>query len=107
MEVQEMKFEFEGIGVVLRGRVKNKNFPFQYGLESEEQTINGYKIETEFYLDGELVKKLDQPLSFIERNHELFFQYELAEGKHELVMKILNPHKDIIMEVGELIVYGK
>jgi hypothetical protein len=106
-EKQELKFEFEGIGVVLKGRLKNKNFEFTYGLESDEQTINGYKIETEFYLDGEMIRKVDQPLSFIERNHELFFQYELAPGKHELVMKILNPHPDVIMEVGELIVYGK
>ena len=106
-EKQELKFEFEGIGVVLKGRMKNKNFGFTYGLESEEQTINGYKVETEFYIDGEMIKKLDQPLSFIERNHELFFQYELTPGKHELVMKVLNPHPDVIIEVGELIVYGK
>lgn len=106
-EKQELKFEFEGIGVVLKGHLKNKNFEFTYGLESDEQTINGYKIETEFYLDGEMVRKVDQPLSFIERNHELFFQYELAPGKHELVMKILNPHPEVIMQVGELIVYGK
>jgi hypothetical protein len=106
-EKQELKFEFEGIGFVLRGRVLNKNFKNRYALEGEEPTINNYKIETEFYIDGDLVASPIQPLAFQERNHELFYKYELPEGKHELVMKIINPHPDVIMHVGDLITYTK
>jgi hypothetical protein len=106
-EKQELIFEFEGIGVVLRGRVINRNFQDQYALEGEEQTIGNYKIETEFYIDGELVASPKQPLAFQERNHELFYKYELPAGKHEMVMKILNPHPDVIMYVGDLIAYKK
>jgi hypothetical protein len=104
---QELKFEFEGIGVVLRGRVRNKNFKDVYALSGEEHTLNNYKIETEFYIDGELARKNVQPLAFQERNHELFYRYELPPGKHELVMKIINPHPDVLMYVGDLIAYTK
>lgn len=104
---QELSFEFEGIGVVLRGRIRNKNFENVYALTGAEQTLGNYKIETEFYIDGELIGKVMQPLAFLERNHELFYTYELPEGKHELVMKILNPHPDVIIQVGDLISYTK
>ena len=104
---QELKFEFEGIGVVLRGRVRNGNYMNVYALTGEEQTLNNYKIETEFYIDGELTDKIFQPLAFQERNLELFYKYDLPLGKHELVMKIINPHPDVIMDVGDLIAYTK
>jgi hypothetical protein len=106
-EKQEMKFEFEGIGVVLTGRVRNRNFRDVYALTGKEQTLNDYKIETEFYIDGELAGKKVQPLAYQERNLELFYRYELTNGQHELVMKIMNPHPDVLMYVGELIVYTK
>jgi hypothetical protein len=106
-EKKQLEFEFEGIGVVLRGRVRNRNFENVYALEGKDQTIDNYKIETEFYIDGELVASNKQPLAFQERNHELFYKYELPAGKHTLVIKILNPHPDVIMEVGDLIAYSK
>jgi len=78
-----------------------------YALEGKDQTIDNYKIETEFYIDGELVVSNKQPLALQERNHELFYKYELPAGKHTLVMKILNPHRDVILQVGDLIAYTK
>jgi hypothetical protein len=54
-----------------------------------------------------LTDKIFQPLAFQERNLELFYKYDLPLGRHELVMKIINPHPDVIMDVGDLITYTK
>lgn len=106
-ETPEFKFDFEGVGVVLRGGVLNRNFENVYSLSAPEQTLNDFKLETEFYIDGELMRKNVQPLAFQERNHELFYAYELQEGRHELVMKIINAHPDVVLRVGDLITYVK
>jgi hypothetical protein len=58
-------------------------------------------------LDGKLAKKMDLPLYFIERAHELFFQYELPAGKHVLKMKITNPNDKVYLEAVNLIAYKK
>lgn len=103
----EMHFEFEGTGVVLRGGIGNMNVKNVYALNGPEQTMNGFQLETEFFLDGESLGIILQPLAFQSRNLELFHKYELRPGRHELVMKILNPREDIQMRVGDLIVYSK
>jgi hypothetical protein len=106
-EENEVKIEFEGIGVVLTGKSHNQKFSDEWFLSDEDKTINNFKLETEFYLDGELATKNVQPLKYIERNLELFYKYELSPGKHELVMKIINPHPDVILHIGDLISYTK
>ena len=60
----------------------------------------------EFTIDGQLSKTMELPLSFIERAHELFFQYELPQGKHTLKLQILNPHEKVYLHVSNMIVYG-
>jgi len=106
-EEQEFKLDFEGVGIVLRGKTHNKQFSNVWTLSGDEQTINGFKLETEFYIDGELVTKNVQPLAYIQRNLELFYKYELPAGQHEMVMKIVNPHPDVTIHISELIVYTK
>ena len=103
----EIKLEFEGVGIVIKGKVHNRQFADQWFLLDDNQTMNGFKLETEFYIDGELATKNVQPLSYIQRNLELFYKYELNPGKHELVMKIINPHPDVTMEMWEMITYTK
>ncbi len=90
-DTQELEIEFEGIGVVVKGRARHIDIDNKYALETQEETLDGYKLSVEFYIDGELSKTMDLPLYFIERAHELFFQYELPEGKHTLKMVITNP----------------
>ena len=106
-EETEIKIEFEGIGIVLTGKSHNKKFSDVWFLSDDDQTMNNFKLETEFYIDGELATKNVQPLKYIERNLELFYKYELSPGKHELVMKITNPHPDVTLRIGDLITYTK
>ena len=104
---QEFETDFDGVGVVLTGRVANMKFKDKYALISDEETMNGYKLNVEFYLDGELTKTMTLPLYFIERAHELYFQYEIPEEPHKLSLKVVNPHKDVYLQIDDLIVYGR
>ncbi len=106
-EETEIKIDFEGVGVVLTGKSHNKKFSEVWFLSDDDHTMNSFKLETEFYIDGELAVKNVQPLKYIERNLELFYKYELPPGKHELVMKIINPHPDVTLRIGDLITYTK
>jgi hypothetical protein len=106
-EETETKLDFEGIGVVLTGKSHNRKFSDVWILEDDDQTLGNFKLETEFYIDGELITSNVQPLKYIERNNELFFAYELSPGKHELMMKILNPHPDVTLRLGDIITYTK
>ena len=103
----EVKIDFEGVGVVLTGKTHNKKFSDVWMLSDDDQTMNNFKLETEFYIDGELATKNVQPLKYIERNLELFYKYELPPGKHELVIRIINPHPDVTLRIGDLITYTK
>jgi hypothetical protein len=58
-------------------------------------------------LDGALSKTMDLPLSFIERAHELYFQYEIPKGAHTLTFKVLNPHEKVYLQIDDMIVYDK
>jgi hypothetical protein len=104
---QEFEIEFEGIGVALKGKVGHLDFEDKYALLSDEETLNNYKLVVEFYIDGQLSKTMDLPLYFIERAHELFYQYEIPDGKHKLKLKITNPHEKVVLDIWNLIVYEK
>ena len=107
LDEQNLSFDFSGIGIVVRGKVNNRNFSDIYALESDEQTLNGYIVKMEFTVDDMDPVVVEEPLAFIRRNHELFFKYELVPGDHQLSMKVLNPHPDVIIQLYDAIVYDK
>jgi hypothetical protein len=104
---QEIEIEFDGIGIALKGRAGNLDFEKKYALLSDEETINGYNLQVEFYIDDQLSKTMDLPLYFIERAHELFYQYELPAGKHTLKLMVTNPHEKVYLDIWDLIAYEK
>ena len=97
---QEMEFDFSGIGVVLRGRTLHEEL-------TPADSLEGFSLKVDFYIDGEKSKTMDLPIDWIRRAHELFYQYELPEGDHKLRMVILNPHEKVSLEVRDMISYGK
>jgi hypothetical protein len=103
----EMEIDFEGIGVVLTGRIFNAAKSDVWFLMNEEETMNWYKADVDFYIDGELVKNMKLPLFYTERALEIFFEYELTPGNHTLKMEVKNPVDDVVIDLSELIVYTK
>jgi hypothetical protein len=89
----EISFDFEGVGFVLKGDV------------STGEKYPNYVYHTELYIDGKLVEKPELPLSFTTRRHELAWKYNLPKGKHTVRLKILNVKKEHPIKGVEAIIY--
>ena len=89
----EVSFNFDGIGFVIKGDAS------KWGDTSD------YVLQTELYVDDKLVEKPRMPVSFTTRKYDLAFKYGLPKGKHSVKLKILNPGKEHPLRVNEAIVY--
>ncbi|HTS45664.1 MAG TPA: ADP-ribosylglycohydrolase family protein [Puia sp.] len=90
----EISFDFEGIGFVLRGEAS------QWDSHSE------YVFNTELYVDGKLIESPKLPVSYTTRRYELCWKYQLPKAKHSVRLKILNPSKEYPVRATEAIIYS-
>jgi len=84
--------EFDGIGVVLTGQVR---------CEDED-----YVAELAVSVDGAPAEKIRMPALYRVRRHEIFWRYQLPDGRHMLTVEWLNPRADASLQAAELVVYG-
>jgi len=91
----EISFEFDGIGFALAGPPNIKD----YGKKN-------HIFETEMYIDGKLVEKIKLPTERNKRRFTPFWKYQLPNGKHKVVIKILNPVDYAKIELQYAIIYG-
>jgi len=90
----EVSFDFEGVGFVLKGRVEG-------GDENP-----GYVAQIEVYLDEHLTETVALPASFTTRRHELAWKYKLPKQKHSVKIRLLNPQKSNSLFVDDVIIYS-
>jgi hypothetical protein len=90
----EIGFEFEGIGFVLRGDA------------SKGESNSSYIFNTELYIDGQLVERPKLPVSFTTRRHELCWKYQMPKAKHHVSLKILTPSSEQDIRAEEAIIYS-
>jgi len=90
----EISFQFEGSGFVLKGESA------KWGSESN------YVFNTELYVDDKLVESPKLPTSYTARRYELCWKYDLPKGKHVVRLKVLNPSKDEEIIASEAIIYS-
>jgi hypothetical protein len=90
----EVTFEFEGTGFVLRGDA------------SKWESTSPYVFETELYVDGTKVETPRLPTAFTSRRHEIAWNYDLPKGKHTVRLKINNPSTEHKVNIGEAIVFS-
>jgi hypothetical protein len=90
----EISFDFEGTGFVLKGETARWS----------SQSV--YVFNTELYVDDKLVESPQLPASYTTRRYELCWKYDLAKGKHVVRLKILNPSKDEQFNSAEAIIYS-
>jgi ADP-ribosylglycohydrolase len=91
---EEISFDFEGIGFVIKG---------------EAAALDGnadYVFNTELYLDGKLIESPKLPVNFTTRRYDLAWKYQLAMGHHHVQLRLLNPSKDNEIRASEAIIYG-
>lgn len=86
------KFEFEGVGFAMRGSVKSEN--------------DDYVANISVFVDNALVETVNLPVNFTRRRQELFWDYQLPNGKHTVTFKWNNPEKGVTVHCGEVIVYS-
>ena len=90
----EISFEFEGTGFVLRGDA------------SEWESKSGYVFGAELYLDGKLVERARLPVNYTHRRHELCWRYELPKGRHVVRFRIMNPSEEHSIRSVEALIYS-
>lgn len=89
---EELSFEFEGTGFVLRGNAQG---------DKSNSVFN-----TELYIDDKKVETIKLPVSFTTRRHELAWNYNLPKGKHTVRLKIANPLPVQKINAGDVIIYS-
>ena len=90
----EISFEFEGIGFAIASPPNLRN----------PQGKN-HVFETEMYIDGELVEEIKLPTQEKNRRFTPFWKYQLPQGKHQVVIKILNPVDFVDVQIQHAIIY--
>ena len=90
----EISFDFDGTGFVLRG-------------ESAKWGSNGdFVYHAEVYIDDQPAIPVELPFNYTTRKYELFWQYGLPKGHHTVKMKIKNPSADHEIRLQDVIVYS-
>lgn len=89
----EINFEYEGTGFVLRGET------------AKWASTSGYVIYAELYIDDKKIEDLKWPVMFTTRRHELCWKYDLSPGKHFIKVKIINLSPDYPVFNTEAIIY--
>jgi hypothetical protein len=90
----EINFEFEGTGFVIKGGTAKWN------------SSSAFVFNTELYVDGKLVESPQLPASYTTRRYELAWKYDLPKGKHRVQLKILNAPADETINASEAIIYS-
>jgi hypothetical protein len=90
----ELSFEFEGTGFVIKGEAAKWN------------SQSTFVFNAELSVDGTVVETIKLPVNYTTRRHELAWKYDLPKGKHQVKLKILNPSKDQNIQGGQVIIYS-
>lgn len=89
-----MTIEFEGNGAVLTGALSNEWDRFT-------PTVYHISISTDGKTDT-----VTMPYNFRTRRNEIYWNYQLPQGKHQLRLKLLDPNPVSTVRVNDLIVYS-
>ncbi|MBI1780975.1 MAG: ADP-ribosylglycohydrolase family protein, partial [Sphingobacteriales bacterium] len=88
-----LSINFEGNGIVLTGSNR----------DSWEKITNfSYKVLAT--IDGK-TDTLDLPFNYLTRKYEIYWNYQLPNGKHTLNLKLLNPDKISDVMISDMLVY--
>lgn len=91
----EYSFEFEGIGFVVMGSASEWDY-----------RSDGHVFEVEVYIDGDLEETVSLPTNYLKRRNEIAWKYQLPKGKHEVQLKLINPHDKYQVELSNIIIYS-
>ncbi|HOW24536.1 MAG TPA: ADP-ribosylglycohydrolase family protein [Bacteroidales bacterium] len=114
----ELTYDFTGNGYIFYGNlVKNSKIDKDYidriskrvgsevfGLAEPQDP---YIAEMEVYIDGNLDESVRLPMKNTSRRLEPAWKYQLAEGRHVVRLKWINPHPDYEIRINDIMVYSE
>lgn len=92
---EEFKYDFEGSAVVVMGFVKRLT-----------GTNEDYVLYGDVYIDDKKVEEIRMPYDYIKRKYDVFYTYDLPEGKHSLRIVWKNPRPDFCVQMKDVVVYS-
>lgn len=93
-ENRELKFNFTGKGLVIKG----------YAIKTNERDPDKV-IRLALQIDGMPVETIDLPTAFRERKHEVYWNYALKPGDHTVTLTLLQPEAGYKVEVPSALTY--
>jgi hypothetical protein len=90
---KEFGLDFEGAGVVITGLARKTG-------------MDEHVFRAEFLVDGQRVETCDLTTEDRWRRDPLFWTYDLAPGKHRLVVRVLNPTDRAELILRSALIYG-
>jgi hypothetical protein len=95
LDKNEVGFSFDGNAVVIKGSVGKK-----------KNDIADRDIRIKLTLDGK-TELLIMPTNFQSRKHDVYWNYDLPNGKHEVKLEVIDPHPDYRLDIPMAFVYKK
>jgi len=89
----EITFEFDGIGFVLRG----------HAIDSNPNSVKD--LTAELYIDGKKMETAKLPSRYNKSRADLFWRYQLPKGKHTVNIKIIDRSDDQQLHAVDVLVY--
>jgi hypothetical protein len=90
----EINFDFEGTGFVIKGE------------SAKWSSTTDYVIKTELFIDDKFVEAIPLPANYTTRRYEVCWKYDLPKGKHHVKLKIVNPSDEYKIESPQVIIYS-
>ena len=96
MKDKTFTYDFEGTGILVSAQYPGRR-----------QSTGDYVAEVQVMIDGTLAEVVRFPADFMKRKLDLYWNFDLPDGKHKLELILVNPDKDKTFALDYLIVYGK
>ena len=74
--------------------------------EATDAKVSALIASGEAYIDGKKVETIEMPYDYIKRKYDIFYNYDLEEGPHKLVIKWINPNEKYAVQCKDMVVYS-
>ncbi len=90
------ELSFNGCGIAIRGEAK-----------TDVTSLKGYTAKIGISIDGRPSDTAIMPSAFHDRKTDIYWNYDLKPGKHEISLRIINPLEGAWVQVNSSIVYAR
>ncbi|MCM1151168.1 MAG: ADP-ribosylglycohydrolase family protein [Alistipes senegalensis] len=111
-------FDFDGNGFIVWGNVVclrsvTEDYVHRVSMRHIGSEVFGlaeaddpYVAEVEIWIDGKLDQSVRLPMKNTDRRLEPAWRYLLPEGHHSVLLRWLNPEKDYLIRLNDLVTYS-